>query len=68
MQGMKSALLGIVVVLGPLCVLGAVSGCGDSAPVGQVQQSPEAKKADQGIQNSMKDFMQGKTQAKPKSN
>lgn len=66
MRGMKTALTGFVCGVS-LLALGVLHGCGDSAPEGQVQQSPEAKKADQGIQGGMKDFMEQKNQTKPKT-
>ncbi len=67
MLGMRTVLLGFVVVLGSACVLGFVAGCGESGDGTQVQQSPEAKKADQGIQDGMKEFMNSKTQPKAKA-
>ena len=67
MRGMKSVVLGFVAVLGSTCVLGFVGGCGEGSDTTQVQQSPEAKKADQGVQDGMKEFMQGKTGSKAKA-
>jgi hypothetical protein len=56
--------------MGTLCLyllpaLGALSGCGDS--VGEAPLSEEAKKADQGVQDGMKAFMQQKSKPKSKS-
>ena len=50
-----------------LFVLPVVVGCGDDAKVGAIQTSPEAKKADEGTQKGMQDFMGGKGQSKSKS-
>jgi hypothetical protein len=49
-----------------LLAAGALSGCGESS-VSDAPLSEEAKKADQGVQDGMKAFMQQKTQPKAKS-
>ncbi len=64
MRIMKTSVLGVLVSLGSLAAVGSISGCGESGPVSEVKQSPEAKKADQGLQDAMKDMMQNKTQSK----
>jgi len=48
---------------------GAFCGCGGEQKTGLVEESPQAKAADQGAQNGMQEFMKGKTGKgkKPKS-
>jgi hypothetical protein len=55
--------LGALLLASAFGVCGTLSGCGESDN-GQVKDTPEAKKADLNIQNSMKEFMQGKTKVK----
>jgi hypothetical protein len=47
-----------------LCSLAFLSGCGGDEDRTTVTASPEAKKADAGAQNSMKEFMQTKGASK----
>jgi hypothetical protein len=55
-------ILSLVMAFGGLVTL---SGCGDSSGTAPVTVSPEAKKADEGLQGGMKDFMKSKGQTKP---
>ncbi len=58
------------VVLGALFLImgcglcGTLSGCGSSSEVSSVTTTPEAKKADEGLQEGMKEFMQSKVKTK----
>lgn len=54
----------LLMAVGPL---GASIGCDNSKSDGTAQVSPEAKKADEGLRNGMKDFMQSKGKAKPQT-
>ena len=49
--------------------LGTLSGCGDDAKVGKIEDAPEAKKADDAGRKAMEDFMKssGKQGAKGKA-
>ena len=44
----------------------SLGGCSDDKPNDTIQTSPEAKKADEGAQKGMNDFMQTKGKAKTK--
>ncbi len=59
----------IAIALAPLmlCALTFLSGCGGEEDRTTVEASPEAKKADAGVQNGMKEFMQSKGASKSKA-
>jgi hypothetical protein len=64
MRRLKIVSLGTLSLYGFLA-LGALSGCSDSAT--EAPLSEEAKKADQGVQDGMKAFMQEKSKGKAKT-
>jgi len=54
------------VLTGIFFVLLGLGGCSDDKKVDTIQDSPEAKKADAGVQQGMQDFMKTKGQSKAK--
>ena len=64
MKPSKFAWFGVLLLLITTGLLGTLSGCGDSKETSEVTVTPEAKKADQGIQGGMKEFMESKNKTK----
>jgi hypothetical protein len=59
-QNASAVLLLLIASLG-------LGGCSEDKKVDAIQVSPEAKKADEGAQQGMRDFIQSKGQAKAKA-
>jgi hypothetical protein len=66
MGRVKIVSLGILVLVTALGGFVTLSGCSDGSGTSQVVTTPEAKKADEGLQGGMKDFMQSKGKTKSK--
>ena len=60
MRQVKIVLLGTFFLIMGSGLCSTLSGCGDDSKVSETTVTPEAKKADEGLQNAMKDMMQSK--------
>ena len=66
MGRMKIVSLGFLFLVTAVGGFGTLSGCGGGSGTEQVETTPEAKKADEGLQGGMKEFMQSKGKTKSK--
>ena len=60
MRQMKFVSLGALLMIAALGLSGTMTGCGSGPETSEVTVPPEVKKADEGLQNAMKDMMKGK--------
>lgn len=59
MRQLKCMLVGAILLVSVAGVCGTMTGC-DSSDTSQVTETPEVKKANQNLQEGMKDFMNSK--------
>ena len=64
MRQVKFVLLGAMLLFLGAGLCGTMTGCDSGGGTSQVTVTPEAKKADQNLQDGMKEFMQSKGKGK----